>query len=682
MEKIKKSLCGGILTLSLLIQPSVYAEHAEFELDNIYVTANREDDIFKAGNATIVTRDEIERRHFSNVKEALRHIPGVSVLSSGYRASAANEHYAVDAVRLNGDERVVILVDGRRVGNDNQGTGTGRSKVVLDQLVNIDNVEKIEVLKGAGAAIYGNDAVGGVINIITRKGLKNKTTIDMSAGSWGKRDYKIVHSGTENDIRYIFTAGKAEGDDTSYRDAELNKVIKYKNTSYDDKHVTLRVDKKIDDNRSLSIKYSYLNNNDKFPISALDYINPIGIIRNPDPTKGLAAESQAKGDNVRTIGNEFDITYNFRGPEKEDNFLRVYRNYNHCRENSQAWGGWVYDDISRVFGSELRLGEKINANNLVTYGVEWRKSDYISNQIEYSYGNTYNSYYRTYLGLFAQDQIQMAKKWTVVPGLRYSQYGNVENNGKRVAASLKEGTASLFTNYELSKNTNMYASWQQLFNAPYNKDYNLNPSVKPEKGDSYSIGLNHKINEKTTVRTSYFDADVDNAIVRYKDVKDINKPGKWNTVIKNVDQKKKAFEVQVAHKFDNAWSINTSYAYNATKQDDSLNPDDGSTDATYKKIYPVNLYKLDLNYQQQKWDMNIVGQYYSGCDTQAFTASSFLIWDFGLNYKFDKNKKAYFKVQNVTDKAYETRAFTDTRFGIGAFPMPSRNFVLGFTQSI
>lgn len=57
--------------------------------------------------------------------------------------------------------------------------------VDLNQVVNINNVEKIEVIKGPGASVYGADATGGVINIITRKGAdENQGTIDLSTGSW------------------------------------------------------------------------------------------------------------------------------------------------------------------------------------------------------------------------------------------------------------------------------------------------------------------------------------------------------------------------------------------------------------------------------------------------------------------------------------------------------------------
>lgn len=81
---------------------------------------------------------------------------------------------------------VVVFVDNAtstRFGSSNA-SGT-RTMVDLNQVVNINNVEKIEVIKGPGASVYGADATGGVINIITRKGAdENQGTIDLSTGSW------------------------------------------------------------------------------------------------------------------------------------------------------------------------------------------------------------------------------------------------------------------------------------------------------------------------------------------------------------------------------------------------------------------------------------------------------------------------------------------------------------------
>ena len=97
---------------------------------------------------------------------------------------------------INGDTRVIILVDGRRVDNSTSTrfgsttNGGTRTMADLNQIINVEAIDKIEVIKGPGASVYGADATGGVINIITRKGgVENKGTIDLATGSWHKHVY-------------------------------------------------------------------------------------------------------------------------------------------------------------------------------------------------------------------------------------------------------------------------------------------------------------------------------------------------------------------------------------------------------------------------------------------------------------------------------------------------------------
>ena len=128
------------------------------------------------GDVKVITREEIEKRHYTDLTEAIKRIPGVTFQNPGYRGGEYGYQFYNNGVSINGDTRVIILVDGRRVDNgastrvgDNTKKGTKSTGVNLDQVTNMENVDKIEVIKGPGASVYGSDALGGVINIITRK---------------------------------------------------------------------------------------------------------------------------------------------------------------------------------------------------------------------------------------------------------------------------------------------------------------------------------------------------------------------------------------------------------------------------------------------------------------------------------------------------------------------------------
>ena len=134
----------------------------EFALDDMVVTATRTESkmVDVPVNATVISAEKIADRHYLDVADALKDVPGATVIYSG---EGADEKKII----LNGDERVLVLVNGRRVNFD---VGTmSRASYDLNQIPDVSLIERIEVVKGHGGALYGSDAVGGVVNIITKK---------------------------------------------------------------------------------------------------------------------------------------------------------------------------------------------------------------------------------------------------------------------------------------------------------------------------------------------------------------------------------------------------------------------------------------------------------------------------------------------------------------------------------
>ena len=149
-----------------------------YEMDDTIVTAERMPSkaMETPANVAVITAKEIEANHFSSLDEAISHVNGISVVKN-----AGGER---QAVRLNGDDRVVIMVDGQRL-NDDQGA-FGSASVDMNMLPTMQNIQRIEIVKGGGSALYGSDAVGGVINIITKKVFKNEPRL-MSTPARGVR---------------------------------------------------------------------------------------------------------------------------------------------------------------------------------------------------------------------------------------------------------------------------------------------------------------------------------------------------------------------------------------------------------------------------------------------------------------------------------------------------------------
>ena len=170
----------------------------EHSLGETVVTATRTPIAVRQApaNVAVITAQEIEQNHYRSVSEALEHINGVVV------DRASGEEY----IRLNGDDRVVVMVDGVRLNND-QGVVNGRAGVDLRMIPSVKNIKRIEVVKGGGSALYGSDGVGGVVNIITKRATKAQTEVDLRTGSWGTHSYELSHMGTDGTLSWQLTAG-------------------------------------------------------------------------------------------------------------------------------------------------------------------------------------------------------------------------------------------------------------------------------------------------------------------------------------------------------------------------------------------------------------------------------------------------------------------------------------------
>ena len=146
--------------LSLPIGLPVHAETQTLILDPLVVTATRtpESEDRTLASVSVIDREEIERRQFRSVPDALRGLPGVSISSSGGAGQPAS-------VFLRGTNagHVLVLIDGVKVGSATLGTAP------LQDLP-IDRIERIEVVRGPRSSLYGSEAIGGVIQIFTRRG--------------------------------------------------------------------------------------------------------------------------------------------------------------------------------------------------------------------------------------------------------------------------------------------------------------------------------------------------------------------------------------------------------------------------------------------------------------------------------------------------------------------------------
>ncbi|MGL5514986.1 MAG: TonB-dependent receptor plug domain-containing protein, partial [Sporomusa sp.] len=427
-RRVLSTLLGSALLCSVTSGRAAEEIEATYMLDEVVVTANRISTkvMETAANVTVISRDDIEKGGFTSVTEALKSA-NVNVQGTGGRATdSAVPH-------LNGDKRVLVLVDGRRVTWD-ANVVVGRQTNDLNSLPSLDSIERIEVVRGAASSLYGSDAVGGVINIITRSGKEFRTSVTLETGSWGQRKYSIVTEGKSGDISYLLTAEQERQDNYSYKDYKTGKVVKYPNTQSEKDGITFKLDKAIDENHMLTLFFDHKQEDVGMPVRT-----PGSIYFSPD---GLE----------KILNNNIALAYRWQQEQNAEGNLRIYRNYNTTKYYNSATGFGTYSDSAyrnSANGVDWNQSWRIGSNHTLVAGSEWRQAKMDSPDGSLS-AKASNS------AVFVEDRWQMGDVWTITPGARYDHHSVF--GGKT--------TTHLTANCKITDAANVYASWGQSFTAP------------------------------------------------------------------------------------------------------------------------------------------------------------------------------------------------------------------------
>ena len=227
---------------------SVQAEEA-IELSNLIVTATRTAQTIDRLSAasTVFTRQDIERLQVQSVPQLLKYATGVDISESGGPGKNSSVF-----IRGTSSGHVLVLVDGVRIGSATLGT-TPFSSLPIDQ------IERVEIVRGAQSSLYGSDAIGGVIQIFTRKGqlkedYKPSVSIDAGGGSYdtahvnGSISSKYKQAWYSLGASYLTTAGfnatsskSKDNDRDGYENASFNARLGYQfNDQYSTEAFILR----------------------------------------------------------------------------------------------------------------------------------------------------------------------------------------------------------------------------------------------------------------------------------------------------------------------------------------------------------------------------------------------------------------------------------------------------------
>ena len=650
MKKMSKGMlmtaliCGAVY---LGGSPVYASELQEFSLDEYVVTAARTETklVDTPANISVVDAQTIEERHYQNVAETLKDVPGVTVLDSGIGT-------AEKAIKLNGDERVLVLVDGRRVSTDMGLTNSSRANFDTNQLPDVGLIERIEVLKGAGGALYGSDAVGGVINIITKKADRAFGKVSAGYGSNDARDFSAMYSIKEAKTGVTVSASKEKQGYYKFKDYSSNRTTKWNFPSdYENNKVSLKIDQAMTADMNFTVGYDYSKYDGNSP-------STFGLNTQEKETKNIYAK--------------FDWLHN----QKDSGYVQVYHN-----EMDYENIGVCYPDGSpstsvgimkeKVNGIDLQQVFTVSDANKIVVGANYRKSD-VKAKGDNNYDESIDN-----LSLYVSDSWEFIPSWTVTAGMRYDDHSEAGD----------DTTLSAGLNKKFNDDSHMYFTWSQVFKAPNADDlyyfadmgggyiYKGNPELNPETGETWTVGYSTVMNRKTELNINYFESDLDDAINYLYDVVT------GYNVATNIDsQKKQGMELSVKHKINDNLDFVASYTYLKAKNKTQYTNGfvrDGN-------IIP-NMYRVGVNYRDGKWDSNIYLRYGSGAGdaytnsygstSRAYLDNEYLTVDLAITYKADEAWSFYAKGYNLFNEAYaEFGGHDGSSYN---YPAQSRRFIVG-----
>lgn len=617
------SLSGGAFCVEAADMP-VYT------LDGIVVTASRvpEKKIDSNADVSVVTAKEIEEKHYDDVSEAIRHVPGVMIGKQG----ASGQTSFSNPLLINGSSNVVVMVDGMRVNTN--GTMGGHAPIAT--FTDMEGIDHIEVLKGAASTLYGSDAQGGVINIITKKPEEGtvKSKVTVSRSSYDGEKYSLYNEGEKDGFFWAVNAQKELMG--KYKDGWGRHVINHLNS------------------KSYGVKLGYDFGNDNNLI--FNYQKYDGKYTRPDYGTNDTTADLGKQDTDR-----ISLQYNSRINHRLTNRFSIYRNKNHINDDyNNAGTSGITNIRMKTTGISDQMMYQMN-HHTITGGVDWYK-DEIPSYLATLYDALWNPYYGhsameghsvTNTGYYIQDKWDIDDHWNVTPGIRIdhnSQYGN--------------HTSPSFTiGYKADEATNYYISYKKFFRAPSLMELYYpgggNPKLDPETGYAVELGAAHKFTDTFSGTLSVYRQWADNQITwagsGYENT------GKMINTGVNASLNKD-FGAHV--------TATLGYSY--------IHADTNNLNISYlpKHELHIGVDYHNANLKASVWGRGIMDRYTSSRNPTMKDYSSFWVWDFSADYQFAKGTSVFARVNNIFDQFYTDIGASYDPNGTW-YSAPGRNFEIG-----
>lgn len=609
--KSRKQQCAVVMGLVLAMCGSAAAEEVFTQMKEVVVTATRDEiPIEQVGSSiTVVTAKEIELQQKQTVADVLRMVPGLDV--------ATNGSFGVTSVYMRGAkaEHTLVLMDGVEM-NDPSHPNGGYNFANLT----VQNIERIEILRGPQSTLYGSQAMGGVINLITKRGEgKPEASLSIEAGSHHTFQENANLSGSTRFMQYALDVSRL---DTGGISAANSKNGNTENDLYQNSTVSARIGIAPTDNLDFDGMVRYTRSH-----TALDGY--------PPPLYSL---SDVPGYYLTT-----DQLY-VRGEANLSLFNNLWEQKLGVSLNDSRQD---YSDSSYLNGQSVKADWQhilhINRLNDLTCGVEHKEDHAESDGMERKHAHT--------TSVYVQDHLKLFDRWFTTLGLRVDDHSSFGT----------EATYRLTTAYNvLETGTKIRGSYGTGFRSP--SLYELyapalpmwgflggEPDLKPEKSRGWDVGLEQSIPSiKTTIGLSWF-SNTFKDMIRYT-----TDPLTWSSYYENAARAHaRGAEITAAlQPFENL-QLKAAYTYTET-EDDTIGSTTYGKEWTYR---PKHKYSIDTSYRfLQKGTINLgliyVGnRYRDSSNTQKM--GNYTLVNLAGSYDITKNLQLFGRIDNLFDREYE-----------------------------
>ncbi|MEW5755308.1 MAG: TonB-dependent vitamin B12 receptor [Pseudomonadota bacterium] len=591
MNISNKPILAGILAASF--SQSVIAQTND---DAIIVTASRTaqtvDDTLSS--VTVFRREDIQRLQATSISDLLTGVNGVNITNNGGLGKTTSLF-----MRGTESDHLLVLIDGIKVGSATSGS-TAFEDLPLDQ------IERIEIVRGPRSSLYGSEAIGGVIQIFTRKGAAGlKPSFNLGAGSYGTKSISASLSGGNENSSFNLSVGHTRTDGFDSCENTLTAgcfVIEPDNDGYKR------------NNASLHLGHRFANK------AEVDF-------------SLLQTQGENEYDGGIYSGNENDFKQQVLGvkaalPVTDTWFASATVGKSTDEMESRLNGTFVSEFNTTRNTASIQNDISIRDNVLLSVGI-----DYLEDEVSTS---EYSANTRDNIGVFIQSQSEHGKH-----RLNFSlrQDDNEQFN--------THTTGSVAWGYALNDNLSFKSSYGTAFKAPsFNElyyPYYGDVNLKPEESRTIEIGLSHH-HQHLTWEISAYQTKVDDLIAYDASIFKAN----------NINAARiQGLEVTAGARLDN-WLLNTNFSLMKTKNE-SHDANNGNQLARRAN----NSLRIDIDHTlpavQIGATINIQGSRYDDA-ANTVKVPGYSTIDLRLEKTLSKHWLMQAKVANLADKDYQTVA--------------------------